>query len=299
MTPRWWLTHRHDDQQQAYFTADTLIRSIAENSAADIEVGAAVVATDPDAGDTLTYILTGVDRASFDIDASTGQIKTKVDLNHEDKDSYSVVVLVSDAKAPGGGPDSRQDDATAVTINVTDVNEAPDITTNTSAINKPEGTATFEIIETYAATDPDVGAVLTWTLTGVDEDDFTIVAGELKFAAVPNFENPADNGTNNVYNVTVNVSDGSLSDTQNVTVTVTDVNEAPRITSGTLAGSRAENMAITAEIANYIASEPDSGDTLTWTLGGDDAGDFTPHGKEQQHQLHPQVRGCARLREPG
>ena len=50
------------------FSADTLIRSIAENSATDIEVGAAVEATDPDADDTLTYILTGVDRASFDID---------------------------------------------------------------------------------------------------------------------------------------------------------------------------------------------------------------------------------------
>ena len=230
----------------------------------------------------MTYILTGVDRASFDIVASTGQIKTKVDLNHEDKDSYSVVVLVSDAKAPDGGPDVvRQDDATAVTINVTDVNEAPDITTTTSAISKPEGTATSEIIETYVATDPDVGDSLTWTLTGDDAGDFNItkdsmtMAGELKFAAVPNFENPADTGANNSYDVTVNVSDGSLSDTQNITVTVTDVNEAPRITSGTLRGSRAENTAITAEISIYNASEPDSGDTLTWTLGGADAGDFT------------------------
>ncbi len=257
------------------FSADTLMRSIAENSASDIEVGAAVEATDTDTGDTLTYILTGVDRMSFDIVASTGQIKTKVDLNHEDKDSYSVVVTVSDAKAPGGGSDTRQDDATAVTINVTDVNEAPEITTTTSAISKPEGTATSEILETYAATDPDAGAVLTWTLTGVDEDDFTIVAGELKFAAVPNFESAADEDMGNDYDVTVNVSDGFLSDTQNVTVTVTDVNEAPRITGGTFAGLRAENMAITAEIANYTASEPDSGDTLTWTLGGDDAGDFT------------------------
>ncbi len=263
------------------FSADTLIRSIAENSATVTEVGEVVVATDPDSDDTLTYILTGVDRGSFSIDMLTGQIQTSAALDHEDKDSYSVVVLVSDAKAPDGMEDVvRQDDATAVTINVTDVNEAPDITTTTSAISKPEGTATSEIIETYAATDPDAGASLTWTLTGDDAGDFNItkdsmtMAGELKFAAVPNFESPADNGTNNVYNVTVNVSDGSLSDTQDVTVTVTDVNEAPRITSGALAGSRAENIAITAEISIYNASEPDS-DPLTWTLGGADADDFT------------------------
>ncbi len=95
---------------------------------------------------------------------------------------------------------------------------------------------------------------------------------------MPNYENPADNGANNVYNVTVNArdsSDSTVDDSIDVTVTVTNVNEAPTITSGTSAGSRPENTAITAQLVIYNATDPDADDTLTWTLGGDDANDFT------------------------
>ena len=62
---------------------------MAENTAANTNIGTAVSATDPD-GDTLTYSLSGTDAASFDLDTSTGQIKTKVALDYEAKNSYSV-----------------------------------------------------------------------------------------------------------------------------------------------------------------------------------------------------------------
>ena len=41
-------------------------------------------------GDTLTYSLGGTDAASFDIDASTGQLITKALLDTETKASYTV-----------------------------------------------------------------------------------------------------------------------------------------------------------------------------------------------------------------
>ena len=44
-------------------------------------------------------------------------------------------------------------------------------------------------------------------------------------------ENPQDAGGNNVYDVTVQVSDGTNTDSQAIAVTVTDVNEPPVITS--------------------------------------------------------------------
>ena len=71
---------------------------VAENTAADTNVGDAFTATDPDAGETLTYSLGGTDAASFDIDDATGQLKTKADLNHESEDTYSVTVQVSDGR---------------------------------------------------------------------------------------------------------------------------------------------------------------------------------------------------------
>ena len=54
-------------------------RSVAENSRAGTAVGDPVAATDQgDSGpDTLTYSLSGLDAASFDIDSGTGQIRVK------------------------------------------------------------------------------------------------------------------------------------------------------------------------------------------------------------------------------
>ena len=54
----------------------------------------------------------------------------------------------------------------------------------------------------------------------------------LSFVAAPDYEAPTDAGANNVYDVIVQVSDGTLTDTQAIAVTVTPVNDnAPVITS--------------------------------------------------------------------
>ena len=62
---------------------------------------------------------------------------------------------------------------------------------------------------------------------GADAAFFSINAstGVLTFISAPDFENPADSGANNTYKVIVQVSDGTLTDTQTITVTVTDVTE--------------------------------------------------------------------------
>ena len=101
------------------FADTTLTRSIAENTAADANVGAVIpAATDTDTGDTLTYSMEGTDAASFNFNATTGQITTKAGVTYdfETKSSYSVTIKVSD---------QTDSDTVAVTINLTDVNEPP------------------------------------------------------------------------------------------------------------------------------------------------------------------------------
>ena len=100
------------------FSSSTVALDLAENTAADQDVGAAVTATDADAGDTLAYTLGGTDMASFDIVGTTGQIRTisGVSYDHEAKSSYTVTVTASD------GTDSAVAD---VTITITDVDEPP------------------------------------------------------------------------------------------------------------------------------------------------------------------------------
>lgn len=79
----------------------------------------------------------------------------------------------------------------------------------------------------YFATDADSGDLLTWSIAGGDDAAlFTIdsATGDLAFIVTPDFEAPTDSGADNVYDVTVQVSDGNAgSDTQAIAVTVTDV----------------------------------------------------------------------------
>ena len=108
----------HAQADTVTFDPDMVTRAVDENSGADQNVGSPVTAAYTGTG-TLTYTLGGTDAASFAIDSSTGQIKTRegVTYDHEAKSSYTVTVTASDGS---GGTD----DAT-VTINVNDVDEPP------------------------------------------------------------------------------------------------------------------------------------------------------------------------------
>ena len=250
--------------------AETGARSVAENTAAGENIGAAVAATDPDAGDTLTYTLGGDDAASFDIDAATGQLMTKAALDFETKASYSVEVTADD----GNGESATID----VTIGVTDVNEAPEFpAAETGARSVAENTAAGENIgAAVAATDPDAGDTLTYTLGGDDADSFDIDAatGQLMTKAALDFETKAS------YSVEVTADDGNggtdtIGVTIGVTITVIDVNEAPVFAEESVTLEVAENTAAGENIgAAVAATDPDAGDTLTYTLGGDDADSF-------------------------
>uniref|UniRef100_UPI00188CAA4E beta strand repeat-containing protein n=1 Tax=Noviherbaspirillum soli TaxID=1064518 RepID=UPI00188CAA4E len=162
----------------------------------------------------------------------------------------------------------------AIAITVTNVNEAPAFTSPQAFSMAENSTA----VGTVAATDAE-GQALTYSLVaGGDAALFNVNAttGALSFITAPNFEAPADVGANNVYNVTVQASDGTLNTTQAVAVTVTDVNEnptgaAPVFSSATAAYNVAENGTAVATITATDADSP----TLTYSIaGGDDAARF-------------------------
>ena len=130
------------------------------------------VTDDQDAdGDTLTYGLSGTDAASFDIVAVAagrqvgGQLKTKAALDHETKDTYMVMVTVTDGKDAEDNVDATVDDTIRVTIMVTDVNEAPEFAAETATRSVAENTAVGEDIGApVVATDVDDGDTLTYML---------------------------------------------------------------------------------------------------------------------------------------
>ena len=118
-----------NDGGSATRTFDETIGDTAVTSASDI--GTPVSATDPDSGDTLEYRLEGTDMARFGINATSGQIRTKVgeSYDYEADSSYSVRVAVNDGTVTV---------SSTVTINVTDQDEPPLV------MNKPVVTATAD-----------------------------------------------------------------------------------------------------------------------------------------------------------
>ncbi len=120
------------------------------------------------------------------------------------------------------------------------------------------------------------------------------LTGALSFVSAPNYETPTDAGGNNVYDVTVQVSDGTFTDTQDIAVTVTNVNDNPPVISSngggaTAAVSVAEN---TTAVTTVTATDADAGATLTYSIvGGADAASFTinPAHRRPVLRLRPQL----------
>ncbi len=242
----------------------TTTRSVAENSPADTDVGTPVAAEDAD-DDTLDYSLTGTDAASFDIDDTSGQIKTKTPLDFETKPRYSVTVSVTDNN---GGSDSID-----VTINLSNVNDAPIFSDGTSTTRSvAENTAADQNIGTpVAATDQD-DTSLTYSLGGTDDASFDIddSSGQIKTKDALDFETKA------TYSVSVSVTDNrGGSDSIDVTINISNQNDAPVFTEGaSITRSVAENTAANQNIGNQVSATDQDGDTLTYSLGGTDDASF-------------------------
>ena len=88
-------------------------------------------------------------------------------------------------------------------------------------------------VANYTATDPEGGSI-TWSLGGTDAADFLLSPnGQLTFRTGPDFEDPTDQDTDNIYQVTVQASAGQQSAALDVTVTVTNANDPGVLSLGT------------------------------------------------------------------
>ena len=226
--------------------------SLDENSA--ITTNAATITVNE--SETMT-INSGNDSALFRVetsDSTTARIRFLSSPNFEaptdvgTNNVYDISVRATDT----AGNFANQ----SISITITNVNEAPSITNSSSNL-----TATLTQAEnitsvlTYAATDPDAGAVLRFTISGTDAADFSIdsVTGILAFAVTPDFEAPLDSDTNNTYVVAITVSDGSLTDLQTLTVTITNANESSTVGAPSFSGSTIKGASVTISITSSVA----------------------------------------------
>ena len=190
-------------------------RRVAENTDPGQNIGKPVTAHDED-GDLPIYTLGGADAASFRISRNDGRLKTRAPLNYEARSRYTVEVTATD---PSGAATSI-----LVTIYVLNLDEPARIIGISSTDYSENGTAPVGI---FVALDQERSAIR-WSLSGPDDDLFTITGGVLRFMDAPDYEDPLSEvagvplADRNVYRVTIEAGGG----TRDVTVTVTDVDEA-------------------------------------------------------------------------
>ena len=147
----------------------------------------------------------------------------------------------------------------AFTISITDVNDqTPTFTgVDTTPSSAEMATGAFE---TYTIVDTDTVGSYTCTLAGADKDDITCsISGStvsLTYAATTDYESPADADTDNNYEFTVVIDDGTNdAATQTFTASVTDVDLQIADASATLSESGANSAAVvTAAITEGTAS---------------------------------------------
>src|SRR5262249_44205891 len=126
--------------------------------------------------------------------------------------------------------DGTNSSSKLITVALNDVNDTAPVITTAASQSVAEG-QTF--VAALTATDADaVGGPAAFSISGgADAARFTITAGVLHFQRAPNYENATDADADNVYEITVQATDGANPVTRAITVHVTDINDAPVITS--------------------------------------------------------------------
>ena len=189
-------------------------------------------------------------------------------LDYEMKQSYTVTVTATDP--------SLESAVITVTIKITDVDEAPEISKKSLVIGGRRSIDYLENGESQVATYTAAGrqaAGATWRLAGEDGADFSITTGGvLSFDAPPDYENPADRNEDNEYRITLHASDpGGNTAELGVTVRVANVDEE-----GTVTLSPAQPY-VGAEITAAI-TDPDggvAGAMWQWARSPDGLSDWT------------------------
>ena len=130
----------------------------------------------------------------------------------------STILLTSCGGGGGGGTSDNSNSSSGGGYGGTP-NAAPVITNTVTNITVQENqTDVFTVNASDANGDP-----LSFALSGSDANIFSVsTQGVITFMNAPDYENPNDADANNVYEISVTVSDGSLSSTKSFLITVTN-----------------------------------------------------------------------------
>lgn len=232
--------------------------SIPENTLPGSIIGVLSTA-DVDAGDTHTYIVQADPDNKFAISGDNLIVRAGASFDFETDTSHNVTIRSTDS---GGLFTSKP-----FTINITDIVEAiTDITLAPSTI--AEDASPGDTIGTLTSTSTNVGSAFTYSIILDADAKFVIAGDQLNVRTGAAFDFEAAGGTSHDVTVRSTSVDNTAVDFDEIlTVGVTDINEAPTditIASGSL--DVPEDAADGTTIVTYATTDPDTGDTHTYSL---------------------------------
>lgn len=250
-----------DDNQPAFLQRDYAF-VVQEGTAVGSSFGA-VVAEDPDLGDSFLYLLTSTEAVPFVINATTGIIQVSGMLDRELEAVYVMQVRLT-RPAP---PFSLFDDQANVMIEVMDINDNAPVFNQTSfAIEVQEDVGVNDIIEVIVASDSDEGsnAELQYSLSGTAVFQIDPVSGVISTSQA------LDREVMPSYEFVVSASDGgqpTLSSSTFISVTVLDVNDnAPQFLQSLYFTQLVETVSIGTTVLQLSASDSDIGTNADLTF---------------------------------
>ena len=222
-------------------------------------------------------------QANNDLAATTRDEAVLIDVLSNDTDPNSHALIITEVSSPTKGtaaltaqnminytpaPDTDGTDSFSYTVSDGEHSSTATVTVTVTVNERPaivgDAEASIEegetlLVGTYRAADPE-NALIAWQpLAGADGDrfEFTASNGRLVFKAAPDYEDAADSGGDNVYDVTLGVSAGGHTTTFDVAVSVTNKEE-----DGALGLSSTQPQAD----ADYTAtlSDPDEVSSTDW-----------------------------------
>ncbi len=222
------------------------VTSLAEDASTVARVKVADIAVADDGRGTNALALSGADASKFELVGNALYLKAGTSLNFEAQTSYAVTVSASDTSVAGSSAVSQ-----SFTLGVTNVNEAPTITSSGSVSTSEDTAISFTVVGA------DVDADTTLTYAAGTASKGTITGGTNgAFIYTPNAN------ANGADSFVVTVSDGKLSTTQTVNVAISAVNDAPVAAADAAASVVVGNTAT----INVLANDTDvDGNTVSLT----------------------------------
>ena len=208
----------------------------------------------------------------FSIDETSGVISLTGDLDAESLQQYTLTVQASD------GTNSANAE---VVVRVVDINEHAVVFGADAVVYAPdfadgdvsEATSVGRVLATATASDADVNAQLTYSITGGNDDNFFAIdaaSGAVRLARALDYATMAS-----AQQIQITASDGRYTDTTNIDFSITEAdNQFPLLISIAKNGAITENILGADSGISFLVADLESANTPDFIISGGQADKF-------------------------